>query len=175
MPVLCVQAPFEQVREDDVVGFELHLGGLALHAGAVLRPVAESRGGGLRTQLQSRQQAAVDEQVGIAADGRGEVAIGGRSQPEVADISGLVHRAGLGSEHLLHERGLAPVLGRVPVHPLGGLTGDTPDVLRGGAHRVEDRCGQAQAGQDIEQTIEPERVGKVVDPIDGGYVLPLEE
>ena len=50
-------------------------------------------------------QSAVDEEVGIAADRRGEVRVAWQREPEVAKRLGRVARLHLGAQHLLHDLG----------------------------------------------------------------------
>ena len=66
-------------------------------------------------QAQRRDQGAVDDQVGVAADRRGEVGVAVQVQPEVADVVGGIDRLHLGAQHdLVDDLGVRARRGSLP-------------------------------------------------------------
>ena len=79
-PALFVQAAIEQPGEADLVGAVLHPGGRPLARRAVLGEGAQLLGDALVGEPELVQKGAMADQVGVAPDRRGEVAVGGARQ-----------------------------------------------------------------------------------------------
>ncbi len=127
------QLALEQVGGADVVGVALDPRRLALALAAV--PGHLARLGGPRRLLplaQGRQQRPVHEQVGVAADRRGEVTVGGAAQSGVAAVAVAVGGLHQGAEHERCIR-LAAMSAprRLLDHQPARLGGDLPGLTRG--------------------------------------------
>ena len=112
LPPELEQLPVEQPREADLVGEVLDLGRLPLAHGRVLgdlRQVALRR---LVSLPDLPQQHAVRDQVGVAPDRRGEVAVARAREARVAEVARVVARLLEGAQDERRER-LPPPPGRV--------------------------------------------------------------
>ena len=87
-----VQPALEQPREADLVGEVLDLRRLALALGRVLGELGEVLRQRVVAQAELAQQRAVDDEVRVAADRRGEVAVRGAREPGVAEVPRVVAR-----------------------------------------------------------------------------------
>ena len=114
------------------------------------------------------------DDVRIAADGRGEVAVARAGEPCVPDVAGRVVRLLLGAEHERAERppavaGAAHVVGHQPA----GLARHVARLLR--AHVPgRGRRGHVEAGELVQQALDGGRVRPVVDPVEGREPAPGE-
>jgi len=117
----------------------------------------------------------VDDQVGIAADRRGEVAIGGAAQSGMAAVALAVGGLFEGSQH---ERCICPAAVPAPSR----LLGNEPARLGGQLRRLARRGRAAQRrGRDFElvqlryQPLDPRRVRLGMDAVDRRHPLALEQ
>ncbi len=121
------------------------------------------------------QQRAVADDVGVAADGRGEVAVGGRVQAGVAEVLGRV--VGL-LERAQHERAerLAPVAGAA--HVLLDAPRDLPEqlgCLRGGHVLGQRRRGHLERGELVGEALDALGLGALVDAVEARHAALLEQ
>ena len=97
VPAALEQQVLEQPREADVVGEVLDLGGLALAGRRVRGELGEVVGRRVVALAELAQQRAVHDEVGVAADRRGEVAVRRAREARVAEVArvvaGLLERA----------------------------------------------------------------------------------
>ena len=115
------------------------------------------------------QQRPVHDQVGVAADGRGEVAVGAAREPGVAEVLGVVARP---LERAQHEggKGLAAAAARLHVlgHPLRDRGGERGRVARaqpvGVGRRRRRHAEVGQLGDEQEHRL---RVGALVHAVEG--------
>ena len=124
-----------------------------------------------------REQRAVADEVGIAADRRGEVAVGARVQAGVAEVPGRV--VGL-LERAQHERaerdpptpGATHVLGRRAwrSRPRARRPGSTRDMLLG-----QRRRGHLERGQLVDQALDALGLGALVHAVQAGGAALLGE
>ena len=94
----------EQPREADVVGEVLELRRLALALRRVLAERREVVGHGVVGEAELAQQRAVDDQVGVAADRRGEVRVRRAREARVAEVARVVARLLERAQHERRER-----------------------------------------------------------------------
>ena len=80
-------------------------------------------------------QGAVHEQVGVAADRRGEMGVAGQRQTEMAERFGSVARLHLGAQHLLHDLRPGVIVGADPLDD--PIEDRGPDDLAEGEFDVE--------------------------------------
>ena len=158
----------QEGRHISVVGVALCGHGPALGEGDALGGVLHLRNVAIReavgAQAQRRYQSAVHDQVGVAADGRGEVGVPGQVQPEVADVLGGVDRLHLGpQDHLVDDLGV----GRV-----AGLLQQLVEAV--GARRLALRPRDAQRLQEVDQRLHLLRARGVVDAVDQRRLLRLQ-
>src|SRR5215208_4927748 len=110
LPAQLEQALLEQPRETELVRAVLDPRGVAFALRRMRGVLLEVVGQGLVGHAELAQQGAVHHEVGIAADRRGEVAVGPAREPRVAEVPRVVARL---LERLEHERWvrLAPATG----------------------------------------------------------------
>src|SRR5581483_5215470 len=111
LPAALDQPVLEQPREAELVGRVLDLGRLALARRRVLGELAELLGHRVVALPELAQEGAVDDEVRVAADRRGEVAVGAAREAGVAEVPRVVARV---LERAQGERrgGLAAASGR---------------------------------------------------------------
>jgi hypothetical protein len=115
------------VSDEAVHGLALRRHGAPLGRRDAGCDLGEVRRRGARRQavapeLQRRDEGAVDEEVGVAPDRRGEVGVFRQVQAEVADVLGVVLGLHLGAQdHLVDDGFVRPLahLLQQPVEPLG--------------------------------------------------------
>ena len=98
----------------------------------------------------------MDDQIGVAADRRGEVGVFREVEPEVTDIVGGIDRLHLGAQdHLVDDVGVRTLAGFLQqlVEPVG-------------ARRLALRPGDVQRLQEIDQRLHLLQAGRVVDAVD---------
>ena len=131
-------------------------------------------GGGL-AQPQRVHQGAMHHQVGVAADGRGEVQVGGARQARVRGLIGAVH--GLlqrAQHHGGQPRGTLARALHVQAHGMRGHPGGLAALL-GGEHPVRQRRhGDAQHLQPVPQLLDGHLLGVGVHAVEDGH-LPGDE
>src|SRR5581483_9305721 len=86
LPAALDQPVLEQPREAELVGRVLDLGRLALARRRVLGELAELLGHRVVALPELAQEGAVDDEVRVAADRRGEVAVGAAREAGVAEV-----------------------------------------------------------------------------------------
>ena len=115
-------------------------------------------------QSQRPDQGAVDEQVGVTPDRRGEVAVTGESKAEMAEVVRRVSRLGLAAQdHEVDKMfvGRAADLGEQGVEMAG------PQAAAAGQAELE-------GGEEFAQTFDLGRVGMLVNPVHAGILAPLQ-
>src|SRR5918996_1207061 len=92
VPARLEQPALEQPGEAELVGAVLDLGRFTLALGRPLRQLVEIIGGRLVGEPEQREQRAMADEVGVAADRRGEVAVGPTREPGVTEVARVVAR-----------------------------------------------------------------------------------
>src|SRR5919106_5973083 len=92
VPARLEQAALEQPGEAELVGAVLDLGRFTLALGRPLRQLVEIVGGRLVGEPKQREQRAMADEVGVAADRGGEVAVGPTGQPGGTEVARGVAR-----------------------------------------------------------------------------------
>ena len=94
----------EKMRDQAVDGFALGRHGAALGRGNLRRDFAErpavaSGRQAVVAELQRADQGAVDDEIGITADGRGEMGVAAQVEAEMAVVLRGIFRLGLAAQH----------------------------------------------------------------------------
>ena len=109
-------------------------------------------------ELQRGDQGAVDDEVGVAPDRRGEVGVAVEVQAEVSDVVRRIDRLHLGPQH-----DLVDDLG---VRRLAGLVEQAVEAI--GARRLALAPRDDERGEEVGQRLQLLRAGRVVDAVDQG-------
>ena len=120
--------------------------------------------GPTRPEAVGIDQGAVHQQIGIAADRRGEVGVAREAEPKVADVAGAVGRLRLGAQD--HQAGDPDISGvfEQGEEPVEGI----------GTDGAASRQGEPAAAEKFAQRFELRRVGPVVDAVHAGHALGFE-
>src|SRR5207302_11088296 len=92
LPAALEQLALEEPRETQLVGQVFDLGCLALADGGVLGQLLEVSGRWIVRESELPQQRPVHDEVGIAPDRRGEMAVGAARESRMAEVVGVVAR-----------------------------------------------------------------------------------
>ncbi len=163
---------FEQEAGGDVIALVLQLGGVALALGGPFPQLVElASARALASALAGpdrREQRAMTDDVRIAPDRRGEVAVARRAQSGVADVlrrvAGLLERA----QHERAERD--PAVARaahVRVHAPGDVAHELRR-LRGEERVGQRRRGHSERGELLDEPADALGIGALVDAVEAG-------
>ena len=168
VPAFFEKQPVEQERQHDVVGGALDQRRAAFVLGADLRDFGQLQPAAAGIlEVQFAQERPVHDQVGVAADRRGEVQVGLRGQAEMAEVVFQIARLLERAQHDLAEDRAVPLLfgqdvGRTAQQVADGLAGS----LGRARWPVKRRRRHAQVFQQVKKGIDRRGVRLLVDPVD---------
>src|SRR5919204_4270668 len=174
-PAKLEQATLEQPREADLVGEVFELCGRPLAQGRMLRELRQILRERLVRDAELAQERAVADEIRLAADRRGEVAVRGARETRVAEVPRVIPRL---LERLQDERreGVSPPPrpGDVIRDPLARNACD-----RGRIHRPKPlrnrRRRHAEVGELPDQQLDRLRLGPLVHPVERLAAAPAQQ
>ena len=129
----------------------------------------------LLARADGREQRPMADQVGIAPDRRGEVAVARRAQSGVADVARRVVRLLERAQHQRREGGAAvPAPAHLAVHQMRDLRHQVGRLLRG--HRLRARRGRhVERGQLVGEVLDARRLGPLVHAVERRQLARLKQ